>query len=185
MKKALLIIGILFLTIGLVHAVSQEELNEAKTLIDSKIACNTLTNDQLEIIGEYYMEQMMPGEGHKRAHEMMGLTEGSDAEEQFHIQMAKRSYCGENTGMMGGNVMGGGMIGNYSPSYANNGYWNIAWILIFAAVIFLIVWLVYQFGMFGTKKTASETPLTILRKRYAEGEITKKDFEDMKKEIEG
>src|SRR3989338_2163075 len=95
MKKALFVISILLLSIGLVNAVSQEELDEAKGLIDSGVACNQLSNGQLEIIGEYYMEQMMPGEAHKRAHEMMGLTEGSEAEEQFHINLARRSYCDE------------------------------------------------------------------------------------------
>ena len=44
MKKAFFVIGILLLTISLVNAVSQEELNEAKALIDSKISCDTLTN---------------------------------------------------------------------------------------------------------------------------------------------
>ena len=39
MKKDLLVIVVLLLTLGLVNAVSQEELNETKTLIDSKVAC--------------------------------------------------------------------------------------------------------------------------------------------------
>ena len=39
MKKVLFVISILLLSIGLVNAVSQEELNETKTLIDSKVAC--------------------------------------------------------------------------------------------------------------------------------------------------
>ena len=106
-----------------VYAVSQDELNQAKTLIDSNISCNKLTNDQLEIIGEYYMEQMMPGEAHERAHQMMGLTEGSEAEEQVHINMAKRIYCGEN---VGSGMMGGGMMGNYyyQNPQNNNSYQN-------------------------------------------------------------
>ena len=80
------------------------------------------------------------------------------------------------------NMMGGGMMGSYPASYAysNYGYWNIFWILLFAAVIFLIVWIVYRFGI---KKAASEIPLNILKKRFAKGEITKKEFDDMKKEI--
>ena len=32
---------------------------------------------------------------------MMGLTEGSEAEEQFHINMAKKIYCGESVGTKG------------------------------------------------------------------------------------
>ena len=86
-------------------------------------------------------------------------------------------------GMMGsGGMMSGGMMGSYpaSYSYSNYGYWNILWIVPFAAVIFLIVWIVYKFGI---KNTASQTPLTILKKRFAIGEITKKQFDDMKKEV--
>jgi cell division protein FtsL len=120
--KKIISLNVLFLILSLsiisVYAVSQDELNEAKNLIDSKISCNNLTNEQLEIIGEYYMEQMMPGISHERAHEMMGIKEGSEAEEQFHINMAKRSYCGENVGT--GGMMGGGMMGNYYQNPQNN-----------------------------------------------------------------
>ncbi|MBI4149624.1 SHOCT domain-containing protein [Candidatus Woesearchaeota archaeon] len=122
-------------------------------------------------------------------HKMMGLPEGSEAEEQFHTSMAKSIYCGESGGMMGSggmmrmmNMMGGGMMGNYPLGYGYNnyGYWGMFWILLFAAVIFLVVWIVYRFGI---KNTASETPLNILRKRFAKGEITKKQYDDMKKEM--
>ncbi|HIH05416.1 TPA: SHOCT domain-containing protein [Candidatus Woesearchaeota archaeon] len=104
--------------------------------------------------------------------------------------MARRIYCNENIyigyGMMGSggmmNMMGRGMMGNYPASYdySNYGYWNIFWILLLAAVIFLVVWIIHRFGI---KKTASETPLNISRKRFAKGEITKKEFEDMKKDL--
>ncbi|HIH48235.1 TPA: hypothetical protein HA296_01380, partial [Candidatus Woesearchaeota archaeon] len=172
MKKALFIIGILLLSIGLVHAVSQEELNEARSLIDSKAACNQLSNEQLEIIGEYYMEQMMPGDAHKRAHEMMGLAEGSEAEEQFHINMARSSYCGGNIGMIGGNMMGSGMMGNY-PAYYNSGYnnlWNPLWIIFLIGAILFVIWISYKLTR---KINEPEAPINILRKRFAKGEITK------------
>jgi len=126
MKKIiLLIIGlVLLLNLSLVSAVTQQELNEAKDLIDSKVSCDKLTNDQLEIIGEYYMEQMHPGESHEIMHKMMGLQEGSETEEQFHRNMAKTLYCDESgimgygmmgsvKNMMGGNMMGSGMMGGY------------------------------------------------------------------------
>ena len=193
--KKIISLSFLFLILSLsiisVYAVSQDEFNQAKALIDSNITCNKLTNDQLEIIGEYYMEQMHPGGAHELMHKMMGLTEGSEAEEQFHINMAKTIYCGESGGMIGSrgmigmmNMMGGGMMGSYPTSYdySNYGYWNIFRILLFAAVIFFIVWIIHRFGI---KKTASETPLNILRKRFAKGEITKKELEDMKNEMGG
>ena len=147
--KKILSLGVLFLILSLsimsVYAVSQDELNQAKALIDSNIICNQLTNDQLEIMGEYYMEQMMPGEAHERAHQMMGLTEGSEAEEQFHINMAKRIYCGEN---VGGGMMGGGMMrNNYyqnpqnNDSYQNNfiGFQIFSYVLIILIIVILIL----------------------------------------------
>ena len=80
-------------------------------------------------------------------------------------------------------MRGRGMMSSYPASYdySNYGYWNIFWILLFAAVILLIVWIIHRFGI---KNTASETPLTILRKRFAQGKITKKELEDLKKEME-
>ena len=150
--KKIILLSVLFLVLSLsissVIAVSQDELNQAKVLIDSNISCNQLTNDQLEIIGEYYMEQMMPGIAHVRAHQMMGLTEGSEAEEQFHINMAKRIYCGEN---VGSGMIGGGMMGNYyyqnprsNNSYQNNIFGFLFMALILVALILFVLWLIKQ-----------------------------------------
>ena len=138
----------LLLNLGLANAITQQEINEAKGLIDSKADCKSISDSQLEIIGEYYMEQMHPGESHELMHKMMGLEEGSEAEKQFHINMAKRLYCNENAGgmmgggmmnmMMGGN-MGYGMMGNYGYGF---GYWNFVNILYIILLIGLII-LVY------------------------------------------
>src|SRR3989344_5400896 len=116
MKEIIFVlIVVLLLNLSFANAVTQQELSEAKGLVDSKIDCKILSDSQLEIIGEYYMEQMHPGESHELMHKMMGLKEGSEAEEQFHINMAKTIYCGEGGMMgmmMGGNMMGsGGMTG--------------------------------------------------------------------------
>ena len=193
MKKTIFILVIFLLSIAVVLAQESHdsEIEEGKKLVESKISCDKLSNEQLESIGDYYMEQMHPGEAHEIMDNMMG-GEGSESLKQVHINMARRLYCNDNVyigyGMMGSggmmNMMGRGMMGSYPASYAysNYGYWNIFWILLFTAVIFLIVWIVYRFGI---KKTAFETPLDILRKRFAKGEITKKEFEDMKKELEG
>ncbi len=184
MKKIIFILVIFLLSIAVVLAQESHnsEIEEGKKLVESKISCDKLGNDQLEAIGEYYMEQMHPGEAHEMMDKMMG-GEGSESLRQVHITMAKRLYCNENIGGMMGmmNMMGGGMMGGYPLGYSYaNGYWNIFWILLFTAVIFLIVWIVYKFGI---KKASSETPLDILKKRFAKGKITKKEFENMKKEI--
>lgn len=194
MKKIILVLVIFLLVIAVVLAQESHdsEIEDGKKLVNSKISCDKLSNEQLEAIGDYYMEQMHPGEAHEIMDNMMG-GKGSNSLKQVHINMAKRLYCNDNVyigyGMMGSggmmgmmNMMGRGMMGSYPASYAYSsyGYWSIFWILLFAAVIFLMVWIVYRFGI---KKTASETPLNILKNRFAKGEITKKEFDDMKKEI--
>lgn len=55
-------------------------------------------------------------------------------------------------------------------------------LLFWIGVIWFIVWLVRQSKNFGSSD--DETPSRILKKRYAKGEITKKEYEDMRKEIE-
>jgi len=190
MKKITSILVIFLL--GIVAVLAQEnhdgEIEEGKKLVESKTSCDKLSNEQLEAIGDYYMEQMHPGESHELMDNMMG-GEGSESLKQVHINMAKQLYCNENVyagyGMMGSRGMMN-MMGSYPAGYdyGNYGYWNIFWILLFAAVIsaviFLIVWIIHRFGI---KNTASEKPLNILRKRFAKGEITKKEFEGMKKEL--
>ncbi len=185
MRKVLLFIMSIVLLLHINSVLAYEhDFTEVKQLINSGIDCDKITDEQLEAIGDYYMEQMHPGESHELMDNMMG-GEGSESLKQVHINMAKRLYCNDNVyigyGMMGsGGMMN--MMGSYPASYdySDYGYWNIFWISLFAAVIFLIVWTIYRFGI---KNIASETPLTILRKRFAKGEITKKEFEGMKKEF--
>ena len=102
MKRTILIIllfSMLLLSITLVYA--HGNFNETKKLIDSGISCDKLTNEQLEAIGDYYMEQMHPGEAHEMMHKMMG-GEDSETTKLMHVNMAKSIYCGEtNQGMMG------------------------------------------------------------------------------------
>lgn len=71
-------------------------------------------------------------------------------------------------------------------------WWGPMWVmpmlmpLIF--IVVLIVCLYYIFGRGGSKPPwesgrEGETPLEILKKRYAKGEITKDEFEQMKRDI--
>ena len=182
MKKifAILIFSILLLNINLIFA-HEHNFDETKQLIDSGISCNSLTDEQLESIGDYYMEQMHPGEAHEMMDQMMG-GEGSDSLKQVHIQMAKRLYCTEDVGGMMGmmNMMGSGMMGNYPAYYGYNNFWNVLWLVFLIGVIALIGWLIHKFTKRGKE---SETPINILQKRYAKGEINKKQFDEMKKEL--
>jgi len=58
--------------------------------------------------------------------------------------------------------------------------------LVFLILLGVIAYLVVQFtrakGFYGS---AGETPIDILKKRYAKGKITKEEFEKMKKDLEG
>ena len=177
----ILIFSMLLLSVSLVSA-HEHDFAETKQLIDSGIGCDKLTDEQLESIGDYYMEQMHPGEAHEMMDRMMG-GEGSESLRQVHINMAKRLYCNENVyigyGMMGGGMMNM-MMGNYPAYYGYNNFWNILWLIFLIGVIVLIIWLIYKFTK---KRKESETPINILQKRYAKGEINKKQIDEMKKEL--
>ena len=56
----------------------EHDFAETKKLLDSGVRCDQLTEEQLEAIGDYYMEQMHPGEAHELMDKMMG-GEGSES----------------------------------------------------------------------------------------------------------
>lgn len=72
---------------------SADEYTEAWSLISQGKTCQQLGFDQLEKMGDYYMEQMMPGAAHKNMEQLLG-GEGSEGLKQMHILMARRWYCG-------------------------------------------------------------------------------------------
>ncbi|MBI4453894.1 SHOCT domain-containing protein [Candidatus Woesearchaeota archaeon] len=67
-------------------------------------------------------------------------------------------------------------IGNYGMM----GFGFLFMLLFFGLIIWLIVTLV---NANQSSKKESEDSLTILKKRYASGEISKKQYEEMKKEL--
>lgn len=146
MKKIILTISIiLLLNIGIVLA-HENNFNETKQLVNSGISCDKLTDEQLEAIGEYYMEQMHPGEAHELMDKMMG-GEDSESLKNAHIQMAKRLYCNEDvSGMMGGNMMYGasGMMGNYGNNFSYWNFINIFYLILLIGLIILIILLIVK-----------------------------------------
>ena len=112
---------IAMLVLGMALAAGQaEDFTEAKGLIDAKVPCAQLSDGQMEMIGDYYMEQMHPGEAHALMEQMMG-GEGSAQVKQAHIAIAERIYCNERAGtgygmgMMGWG-MGPGMMDNWGDA---------------------------------------------------------------------
>jgi len=58
----------------------------------------------------------------------------------------------------------------------------IFFILIVIGVIFLIIWLVKRSGYSATDKTSTKS-IEVLKERYAKGELTKEQYENMKKDL--
>jgi hypothetical protein len=94
--KKLSIFAVLFV-LGTVfaHGGGHEDFSDAEQLVNSGIDCSDLTDDQLEEVGDYIMEQMHPGDMHKRMDQMMGWGD-SDRLRQLHINMAQNHYCNEH-----------------------------------------------------------------------------------------
>jgi uncharacterized membrane protein len=152
----ILIIGFVSINFGFVGASGDhaETFAQAEEIIIDKIPCGELTDDQLEILGDYYMEQMHPGELHEVMDEKIG-GEGSESLRQVHINMGKAFYCGEHGAMSGGmmdtmmgrgDMMGGGSFRMMSGYYggANYGFIWVFWILVIIALVLLIIWLTKQ-----------------------------------------
>ena len=59
------------------------------------------------------------------------------------------------------------------------------WILVIVGIVFLVRWLaVPGTTSHPTAPPAAETPLEILQKRYARGEISKEQYDQMRRDLE-
>ncbi len=74
------------------------------------------------------------------------------------------------------------MMGYYDFGYGMGLFGWIMMVLFWGAVIWLIVWLVNQ-NRNPEKNYSNKTAYEILKERYAKGEISKKEYNEIKKEI--
>ncbi|ADR22070.1 hypothetical protein MATR_02960 [Marivirga tractuosa] len=57
-------------------------------------------------------------------------------------------------------------------------------------IIWWVIWVIFIIWIFATpwdipgQRTKKETPLDLLKKRYAKGEISKEEYEDIKKTLQ-
>ncbi len=89
-------------------------------------------------------------------------------------------------GMMGGwwPMMGGGMMGGWGPGF---GWWGLVmmvfWVLFIIGIVLLVAWIVRQLAA-GPSVTGRSRALEILQERYARGEITREQYEQMRRDLE-
>ncbi len=78
-------------------------------------------------------------------------------------------------------MMPGWMMSGWGMGYGFFGWLMmfLFWILIIAAVVLGVRWFIDQGKLKGS--SVEETPLDILKKRYASGEINKEEFETMRR----
>jgi putative membrane protein len=59
----------------------------------------------------------------------------------------------------------------------------VFWALIITGIILLIVWIVRRVSYPGRDFSRTDKAMEILKERYARGEISKEEFEKIKKDI--
>jgi putative membrane protein len=80
-------------------------------------------------------------------------------------------------------MMSGGMMGSWGMGYGIFGSFVmiLIWFLIVAAIVLVIRWLFHPAGL--RSPMLHETPLESLKKRYAEGDINREEFETRKRHM--
>jgi len=80
----------------------------------------------------------------------------------------------------------GGSMGGWNHMMGYGGYGGIFMWLILIIFIVVIVYFVFERSKKpgNQERLSGESPIEALKKRYAKGEITKEEFETIKKDIE-
>jgi len=84
--------------------------------------------------------------------------------------------------------MGPGMMGWGGYGYGYGGWWGLVmvlfWVLVIAGIVALVVWLVRQEQGQRGPAGGEDRALATLRERYARGEITQEQFEQMRRTLQ-
>src|SRR3990172_6514699 len=210
MKKLLLII-ITFSLIPLLNRISyaQENNHTAREEAEGKViweriqsketSCENLSDENFGALGEYFMGQMV-GDSHEAMNAMMERMMGKEGEEQMHIVMGKRlSGCDTSAQVpqsgsgfmpmmwMMGSAGSPQAEGGVYPmmGYGWNGFNTFGWVFMIFFWLLLVLGVIALISYLSKSGPSKEgqTPLDILKARYARGEINQKEFEEMKKDL--
>lgn len=167
-----------------------------------ELTCVSVTDKQFELLGEYFMGQMM-GDAHAAMNARMQRSLGEAGEEQMHITLGKRlsgcnpdavyanGYLGfmpmmgmmfiNNAGWDGSYAYRSPMMQSMYSVYGSRGWvgWVIIllwWILVITAITVFVRWVM-------NLQTGHPGHIELLKSRYAKGEIDKRTFDRMKKEL--
>lgn len=154
-------------------------------LQSGNVSCGNLSDDDFELLGEYFMGQWA-GDSHEAMNQMMVRMMGEQGEEQMHIALGKRqSGCDLNAQLPVGGVGFMPMVGmmqNFRGgwfSFITSLIFTILlWLLIIFGIVILVRWLIRN-----NKEVRGNTALELLKERYARGEISKEEFEEKKKDL--
>ena len=170
------------------HTAFEEQ--EGKEIWDKlqakKLECKDLSDANYAVLGEHFMGQSIGNtQRHAAMNQMMTSMMGEEGEEQMHVVMGKR-LSGCDTGTKGGvnPMMGYGGWNNMMGGWG--GFGILGWVSMLLFWLLLILGVIALFRYLGgSGKTTKDgkTPLDILKERYAKGEIDKKEFEQMKKDL--
>ena len=90
------------------------------------------------------------------------------------------------TGMMGSGMMGSGMMGstplNGMAVWASPWYW-LGWLFIAALLVLLVTAVVWMIRATRRPAGGPETPLSILQRRLARGDVSPEQFETIKRQL--
>ena len=76
------------------------------------------------------------------------------------------------------------MMSGYGGSWMGSIFMIFIVLLVIIGIVLLIIWLVRSQGG-KIRPGENRDPLDILKERYASGDITKTEFEEMKRDLEG
>ncbi len=118
-------------------------------LQSKEVDCKNLTDDDFDVLGDYYMG-LMAGNNHEAMNNRMSKMMGDDGEKQMHIAMGKRLSNCDPTAIIPqdvareyyGNEYYGNMMGRH-------GFWPLS---IVAGTTLILYWVFMVFGILALRK---------------------------------